>query len=102
MTEIAFDEYQTRYHGKRERCAVLTMDGTEVRLKMGPTVQCAQSVERSRSLLRRVAEQLDLNPNAAEQEALALTTHCRALTGWKDKPKRDIPRQRVMPRRFYL
>lgn len=100
--QVALDEWTTRYHGRRERVALLNVDGLEVRLKLGPTIKCAQSVEESRQLLARVAEQLGLDAAALDGHATSLTTHCRALTGFKDRPKRDVPRQRVRPRSVYV
>jgi hypothetical protein len=99
---VAMDEWMTRYHGRRERCALVNVDGVEVRIKMGPTTACAQSVEKSRQLLARVAEQLGFPAETLEAHATALTTHCRSLTGFKDRPKRDVPRQRVRPRSVYV
>lgn len=98
--EIRFDETPTRYLGRRELCAVVYLDGEGFGLKLGDTQRCAKDLGAAARTLRNLATHAGMSPVKAEESAASLMAHCQKLTGWKDKPKRDRPKNR--PVRYYF
>lgn len=85
----------TRYHGRRERLATLIVDGRRIVLGLSDTRRCAASADACRETI----EELTGRP-APGSAVTALLVHARKVTGFVEKPKRDV--QKVRARRHYL
>ncbi len=94
MSDVRFGEYQTLYHGRRDRVLTVWIESEELRLKIGDTHRCARSIEDCRETLRTLARLVDVDPDAVARQAETMMMKARALTGWVAQPKRDRPRVR--------
>lgn len=90
--DVSFDEETTRYYGQKRKCAVVVIDSARFDLKLGDTARCAQYHASAVETLRNLARLAQIDPNRIEAFAPGLMHHCRALTGFKEHPKRDVRR----------
>lgn len=83
---IALSETFTKYHGRREKVARITVPGVnDVTLTLSDTTRCAKM----RDSARRTVENISRGEiSGAELEAAAeqLHLHCRSLLGLQDDP----------------
>lgn len=83
---LGLGESFTKYHGKREKIATVSIPGRAmVRLGLSDTHRCAKSLDSAKETLRNVAGE-SLPDTRIEEEAQLLHTHCRGLVGISEDP----------------
>ena len=79
------DEF-TKYHGRREKVAVLNVPGRgKVTLGLSDTQRCARSMDIARLTIRNVAKEA-VPEGDVDAEASKLHEHCKLLSGIKSEP----------------
>jgi len=99
--KITFGHVLTRYAGRVEKCCLVFLpgeDGAEVSL--GDTMRCAQDVDACKRTLHNLAGQVGSDPDHAIEFANLMHVHCKALTKWVEKPKRDVQRASANRRQY--
>ena len=83
---IDFDEAIVRWHGQKERVAVLLAGAARIPLSLADTARCAVDLDSARRTLKNLlGERL---AGLSEGSEVALQAHCRKLTKWKEpKPR---------------
>lgn len=83
---IALGDTFTKYHGKREKVAVLHIPGrNKVSLGLSDTHRCAKSLQSARATIENVAKGA-VSEERFDEEAQLLHAHCRALIGIQEDP----------------
>lgn len=82
---IGLSDAFTKYHGRREKVAVLNVPGRgNIALGLSDTQRCARSIEIAKETIRNVAK--DMVPvGAIDTEAQKLHEHCKVLAGIRDE-----------------
>lgn len=84
---LGLSERTTKYHGRREKVAVLTLPGRgAVPLALSDTVRCAQSKEAARRTVANLVGE-ELSDAELDEASGQLHVHCRVLQGVKEDPK---------------
>lgn len=82
--ELHFEEAITRYHGQKQRVAVILAGATRIQMTLADTARCAVDLEAARrTLVNLVGERLI--SDGAEN---GLQAQCRILTKWKERKPR--------------
>lgn len=84
-----------RYYGRRERVAVFLLGGERITLGFSDTRRCADDADACRETVAALCD-----THQVEQVASRLQAHCRQITGWKEKPKRDVQKRGRALRRY--
>ena len=80
---ITLGESHTAYHGKKEKIAVVGIEGNQVMLGLGDTMRCARSLEAAERLLVSLARKFGVSAGNENGAANQLHNHCRKLAGFK-------------------
>lgn len=92
--DVTMDEVETRYHGRRERCAVVFVQTEGYPLTIGDTARAARDMDSAAAILRAIAARAGIGGARLVDQAPALQAHCRKLTKFRPDIKRDRPRPR--------
>lgn len=79
--QMTLGEDTTKYHGKKEKLAVVTIAGRRFALGLSDTHRAALSQEAAKRIVENLARAAGQQGRVSESEGAQLHGHCRKLTG---------------------
>lgn len=93
-----FKDRVTHYEGRKIKLPSFWMNGQRFTLSLPNMMAARDSVADAEKIVRTCADLAKVEDlRGVEQAALQLHQHCRELTGWKAKYKRDAKPRRLRP-----
>lgn len=95
-----FNDRFTTYEGRKVRLPSFWLAGERFTLSLTNMAQVVKDASAGASIVRLLAAELEAEASDEQVSAAAmvLQLRCRELSGWKERPKRDVKR-RLVPAR---